>query len=130
MYFLMETDNRIKNRFRFEEIESNVSYEFNEEDFDKIQDITVLFIEDNDSVYPDIIATPLLMVSERLKQVLEPYSDEIIYKAVFLNNPEKKIQKRYFLVLASKIDALSDKSEFYPNGWIKKAVLSKGKDRK
>ena len=56
MYFMMEEDKRIQNRIRFKDIESNVAYEFEDDELPLIQDISVLFIEGNkDSIYPDVI---------------------------------------------------------------------------
>ena len=57
MYFELEQDKRIRNRFRFRDIESTVRGEFEPEEFNQIQDISVLFtLGDKDSVYPDVVA--------------------------------------------------------------------------
>ena len=41
MYFMMEEDKRIQNRIRFKDIESNVAYEFEDDELPQIQDISV-----------------------------------------------------------------------------------------
>ena len=55
MYFELEQDRRIQNRFRFRDMETAVRGEFEPEEFEQIQDMTVLFtLGDEDSVYPDV----------------------------------------------------------------------------
>ena len=57
MYFELEQDRRIQNRFRFRDVETAVRGEFEPEEFEQIQDMTVLFtLGDEDSVYPDVFS--------------------------------------------------------------------------
>lgn len=67
MYFTMEQDRRIHNRIRFRDIDSNVCGEFLPEEFEQIQETTVLFMQGkHDSIYPDVIDSPVFMVSDEL----------------------------------------------------------------
>lgn len=126
MYFTMEEDKRIQNRIRFRDIESNRMWEFPPEEFEQIQEITVLFmLGDEDSIYPDVIETPLFMVSDRLKQLLEAYDSHVFYRRVVMNQVKENKQKTYWLLLTEKLDCLDESSEWYPNGWDKKIVLNK-----
>lgn len=126
MYFIMEEDKRIQNRIRFKDIESNVAYEFEDNELSQIQDISVLFMKGNcDSVYPDVIETPVFLVSDRLKVLLEPYDSDVFYRRVALNQVEERKQKMYWLLLTEKIECLDEKTEYYPNGWNKRIVLNR-----
>ena len=70
MYFELEQDRRIQNRFRFRDMETAVRGEFEPEEFEQIQDMTVLFtLGDEDSVYPDVVDAPVFMVSDALKKL-------------------------------------------------------------
>lgn len=126
MYFTMEEDKRIRNRIRFRDIESSTMGEFRPEEFEKIQEITVLFMEgDSDSIYPDVIETPVYMVSDRLKKFLEAYDPEVLYRRVVMNQPAENRQETYWLLLTKKLDCLDESSEWHPNGWDKRIVLNK-----
>lgn len=125
MFFIMEEDRSIHNKIQFEDVESNIGYEFKPDEIAQIHDITVLFMKGNrDSIYPDVLETPVYMVSDRLKQIMEPYDPSVIYRRVALNQVEERIQNMYWLVLAEKINCLDGSSEFYPNGWDKKIVIN------
>ena len=127
MYFMMEEDKRIQNRIRFKDIESNVAYEFEDDELPQIQDISVLFMEGNkDSIYPDVIETPVFLVSDRLKRLLEPYDPAVFYRRVALNQVKEKKQRMYWLLITEKTECLDERSEYYPNGWNKRVILERG----
>ena len=117
MYFEIEQDKRIRNRFQFRDIESAVREEFEPEEVGQIQD--------RDSIYPDVIDAPVFLVSDSLKKLLSAYDPEVIYRRVALNQVEERIQKKYWLLLTEKIDCLDGSSEQYANGWDKRIVLNR-----
>ena len=120
MYFEIEQDKRIRNRFQFRDIESAVREEFEPEEVGQIQEISVLFtLGDRDSIYPDVIDAPVFLVSDSLKKLLSAYDPEV------LNQVEERIQKKYWLLLTEKIDCLDGSSEQYANGWDKRIVLNR-----
>lgn len=126
MYFELEQDQRIRNRFRFRDIESTVRGEFESAEFEQIQEVSVLFtLGDKDSIYPDVIDAPMFMVSDSLKKILSAYDSDVIYRRVALNQAKEGIQKKYWLLLAHKIDCLDESSEQYINGWDKRIVLNR-----
>lgn len=126
MYFEIEQDRRIRNRFQFRDIESAVRGEFEPEEFGQIQDISVLFtLGDKDSIYPDVVDAPIFLVSDSLKKLLSAYDSEVIYRRVALNQVKERIQKKYWLLLAEKLDCLDESSEQYSNGWDKRIVLNR-----
>lgn len=126
MYFEMEQDKRIRNRFRFRDIESATRREFEPEEFGQIQDISVLFTLGNrDSIYPDVIDAPVFMVSDTLKKLLSAYDSEVLYRRVAMNQTKERIQKKYWLLLTEKIDCLDKSSEQHANGWDKRIVLNR-----
>lgn len=126
MYFEMEQDKRIHNRFRFRDMESTTRGEFDPEEFDQIQEISVLFtLGDGDSIYPDVVDTPVFMVSDAMKKLLAPYDPNVIYRRVMLNQRGEGIQKKYWLLLSDKLDCLDESAEQYANGWDKRIVLDR-----
>ena len=126
MYFEMEQDKRIHHCFRFRDIESTTRGEFEPEEFEQIQEMSVLFtLGDRDSIYPAVVDTPFFMVSDDLKKLLELYDPDVLYRRVMLNQAEEGIQKKYWLLLTEKLDCLDECSERHPNGWDKRIVLNR-----
>ncbi|MDE7273246.1 MAG: hypothetical protein K2N95_09310 [Lachnospiraceae bacterium] len=126
MYFEMEQDKRIRNRFRFRDMESTTRGEFAPEEFEQIQEISVLFtLGDGDSIYPDVVDSPVFMVSDALKKLLAAYDPNVMYRRVMLNQKGERIQKKYWILLSDKLDCLDESAEQYSNGWDKRIVLSR-----
>lgn len=126
MYFMMEEDKRINNRIKFRDIESSTHVTIEPEEIPQISDITVLFMLGNgNSIYPDVIETPMFLVSDRLKCLIEPYDTSVTYKRVVMNQIKENRQEMYWLLLPEVIDCLDQDSEWYPNGWNKRIVLSR-----
>lgn len=126
MYFMFEEDKRIQNRAKFRDIQSNGYVDFSLEEIPAVNDVTVLFMLGNgDSIYPDLIETPVFLISERLKDVIEPYDPDVIYRRVVLNQTKESLQHNYFILLTDKIECLHSEAEFYPNGEQKKIVLDR-----
>ncbi len=126
MYFELEQDKRIRNRFRFRDIESMVREEFKPEEFGQIQEISVLFtLGDTDSIYPDVVNAPIFLVSDSLKKLLSVYDTEVLYRRVALNQVKERIQKKYWLLLTEKLDCLDESAQQYANGWDQRIVLNR-----
>lgn len=95
------------------------------EDADQINDLTTLFVQaGKQSVYPDFIDEPVLLVSDELKKLLELYDYHLISKCTVLADIEEKTQKLYWLLLLNHIDCLSNQSTFDKNGQIKDIVIN------
>lgn len=128
MYFLVEEDKRIRNRVRFRDIESNTPVEILPEEYDQVNGTTVLFmVGEPDSIYPAVFETPVFLVSDELKKLMEPYDETVIYRRVVLNQNKDAIMHNYWIILAEKVDCLHESSEWYPNGWDKHMVLDRQK---
>jgi len=98
MFFSIREDKEIKNRIRFKYAQSDTYVGIDEEDAKKVDDITILFMEGNkSSIYPDIIESPVFLVSDRLKQLIEPFEDSVIYKRVILSQVQEERQAVYWL---------------------------------
>lgn len=128
MFFSIREDKEIKSRIRFKYIQSDTYVGIDEGEAKKVNDITILFMEGNKgSVYPDIIESPVFLASDRLKQLIEPFEDSVIYKRVILSQIQEERQTVYWLMIPKTLDCLSDASEYYPNGWAKKAEIDPAK---
>lgn len=128
MFFMMEEDKRIQNRIRFRDIESGTHIRFEPDEIPQIHDVTVLFMSGNsDSIYPAVFETPVYMICDALKRLIEPYDPSVIYRRVALNQTGAGRQEFYWLLLPEEIDCADDGSEWYPNGWSKRLILNREK---
>ena len=63
------------------------------------------------------------MFSKRLQDILDAFEADLIFKDVVLIHKESLVQYRYIQVLMEEIDGVSSRSEYYPNGEVKRLVL-------
>lgn len=128
MFFSIREDKEIKNRIRFKYIQSDTYVGINEEEAKEANDVTILFMEgDRDSIYPDVIESPVFLVSDRFKQLIEPFEDSVIYKRVILSQIREERQAAYWLMIPRTLNCLSGASEYYPNGWAKRVEIDSEK---
>ena len=62
-----------------------------------------------------------------VKKVLDAYEDDMIFRSVSLVDKERGKILLYHLLLLEEQDMLSEQTEYYPNGTIKRPVLDPGK---
>lgn len=99
-------------------------YIFYKKDADKINDSTTLYLtEKSGECAPDFIQSPIPLVSDIVKKVLDMYEDDMIFKSVAIISKEREFILPYHTLLLDSIDLLSEKTEFYPNGSVKRLVL-------
>lgn len=128
MYYTMSEDKRIRTRIRFRDIQSDHYADLTSEQFEQASSTTVVFMEGGqDDRYPDYIETPLHLVSDRLKKLIELYDSTIRFKCVILNHIKFRSQKIYWLILTPALECLDQTTEFYPNGWEKRVVIDRDK---
>ena len=77
--------------------------------------------------YPDLIETPLLFISDRLKTVFFSYESRIHYNCTILSDLVHKRQEVYWLCALEEADCLGKSAKFYPDHSLKKLVLDKKK---
>lgn len=81
-----------------------------------------------ESNYLDIFDSDIFLVSERLKELMEKYQPDAVFKTLVLIDLENKRQEKYFLPAFKKIDALSPNCEFTRDkSMITKLILKRDK---
>lgn len=75
------------------------------------------------SQYPDLFLSPVLLVSEKLYQILKYYDDSVIYKIVVLTDLNMRRQEVYRLMLPKTADVLAAGTIYQKNGYIEKPVI-------
>lgn len=101
---------------------------FTWEDAEKMNDITPLYLDETKGeCAPDFIKSPVYMVSEMAKKVIDMYEDDLIFKKIVLIHKEESKQLVYFHLLLKEVEAVDKDTEYYPNGMEKRLILSREK---
>ena len=80
-----------------------------------------------ENVYPDLLESPLPLVSTKLKDIFCSYEEKIECKCALLSDREREEQRVYWLFALNRVDCVSKETEFYPNRFLKKLVLDRNK---
>lgn len=134
-YFLLEQDNRYSNVPQILDMYSKIDRKnvnlINEY---KIKDTIILYTHgDSNTKYLDILERPKYIVSEKMKKLLNEYTDNIVFKYLPLIDMENRKQNNYYLPIFEEVKVLGSKTEFNLNkSEAKKIVLdgSKIKNRR
>lgn len=98
------------------------------EDAKNIADSTVLYVTTNkNNFYPDLIDSPVLLVSDDLKKVLQAYTNDLVFKCVAVTDYYEAVQEIYWLMLMDEVDCISDKSTFKKDDTVEELILDKAK---
>lgn len=102
--------------------------DINRENEHKIPDTVILFVKSKaDSSYTDVFDRQLYLVSEKLKNILEKYDSDTIFKLLPLIDKENSRQENYFLPIFEDVEALSPNSIFNVNRTVIKKIILDGK---
>lgn len=129
-YFILKQDKNLENTIEIEGFNNSQKMTLLKEDEEKYKDSTNVPVKGNEnSIYPDLIQAPVLLVSDELHKIFKLYENTIVYKIAVFSDLEMETQKVYRLVLPELLDALSDKTVFFKNGWVDKMILDADKIR-
>lgn len=127
-YFILKQDRNLENAVRIEGFNNSKKITLLKKDELEYSDCSNIPILCNENtVYPDFIQAPVLLISDELHKIFKMYENTVIYKLVFFTNLKMKLQKVYRLVFPELVEALSDETTYQKNGWVDKIVLDKNK---
>ncbi len=110
-YFLIETDrnNHIPysvNRNRVIDIRYA-----NQKDAHRIPNCCVMDMQVPDEVFfPDIIASPIVLVGQDLAAAVEMYAPGTVFKTIYLLHYESGVSRTYFMPVLREVECLSEKT--------------------
>jgi hypothetical protein len=125
-YFIISQDDALQDyQIGFEDLRSaSRTLEVTTDQAEEIKDRTVVLVNgDEDSVWPDFIERPVVLVSDMIKQVMSMHDERAIFKSAVLNHVKLLKQSAYWLLLADRLDCLSDRTEFDKAGRVQRLVL-------
>ena len=128
-YFFMEQDNALMDVIGLRNFDIyGKRHIFTWKDAAKINDVTPLYLDETKGeCAPDFIKSPVYMVSEKAKKVIDMYEDELVFKKIVLIHKEEGRELIYFHLLLKEIEAVDDAAEYYPNGMEKRLCLNRNK---
>lgn len=134
-YFLLKQDERYTNTPRLIELFNKIDVRnINLLKAHKIDDIIVFKVKvDEKSEFLDIMDNQLFLISRPMKEIIEKYDRDILFKTLALIDELHKRQENYYLPIVEELEVLSDAAELNLNKTVvKKLILNKEKiqDRK
>ena len=127
-YYVLKQDRKLENAIEIKGFNNSQKMTLLKEDHEKYKDSTNVPVKGNEnSIYPDLIQAPVLLISDELHKLFKLYENTVVYKIAVFSDLEMETQKVYRLVLPELLDVLSDKAVFFKNGWIDKIVLDADK---
>ena len=128
-FFTMEQDKSLPDMIKLRDFDiCGPRHIFLKRDAGEINASTTLYLSENSGeTAPDFIQSPIPLVSDMVKKVLDAYEDDMVFRQVSLIDKERGTILLYHILLLEEQDMLSDRAEFYPNGSIKRLVLDRGK---
>lgn len=128
-FFTMEQDRTLQDIIQFRDFDiAGPRHIFYKEDAADIDNSVTLYLAPKTGeTAPDYIQFPVHMVSDSVKKVLDMYEDDMVFRTIAITSKENDTLKVYHHLLLERMDMLSQQTEFYPNGSIKRLVLDAGK---
>lgn len=130
-YYEIKQDRKLRNLIEIEGFQGCPNLVLERDMAEQFRRCTTLYVKGTDaSQYPDLIQSPVLMVSEKMYQVLKYYDNDVIYKIVVLTDIKNKRQEIYRLMLPPIENVLSDKTTYNHNKLLDVIVISNKTDKK
>lgn len=124
-FFTMEQDRKLQDLIQFRDFDiagpRHIFYKEDEADIDN--SVTMYLAPKSGETAPDFIQYPVHMVSDKVKKVLDMYEDDMIFRTIAITSKEDETLRVYHHLLLERLDMFSERTEFYPNGSVKRLVL-------
>lgn len=112
-YFLIETDE--KNRIPYNINKNHVIdvRMLNREDFEGLPMWNIVEMDfPREGFFPDMICTPLLLLSEVYLKTVMMYQPNVLFKGIKLWDKESGINVTYMLTILDELECISDRTQF------------------
>lgn len=124
-YFFIKQDMELPCAIQYRDFDINEGrHVFSRQDAKRLNDSVVLYLKGSGrEARWDLLQCPVTMFDERFREILEAYEPGLFFQDVVLIHKENALQYQYVHTLMEQVDATSDKTEYYPNGTVKRLVL-------
>lgn len=130
-YYWLKQSKRVKNPLLMHGIDLNF-YKLNpsKEEFEALPELLVTYFDyDKRLEISDVLDKPTMFISPKLRQLIEMYEDDILFRGVQMFPTLKTVKERplYWTFYPKVVDCLHESCEKYPNGSIKEMILDRRK---
>ncbi len=124
-YFLLKQDKRYSQTPRILDWFNNLNVKnLNLENVEKVKDETIFYANsEKNNNYLDILDNQLYLVSEEMKELLQKYVPDSIFKMAVLIEFKNSKQSIYYLPIFEEIEALSEEAEMNLNKTVVKTLI-------
>lgn len=123
-YFEIRQDVKLRNPVEFEGFKGCPDIVLSREDAVTFKRCSCMYVTGGPNCqYSDLYQSPVLLISEKLYQILKYYDDDVIYKIAVLTDLENRRQEIYRLMLPVTAEALGSKTAYQKNGQIERPVI-------
>jgi len=128
-YFFISQDTKLPETIKFQDFDiTGGRMVFTKEESEPMVDGAVFYLGGTGrEVRPDLIQSPVTIFSDRLRDILDAYEADLIFKELSLIHTENSLLYSYVQVFMEHLEVLSEQTEFFPNGMPKQLILDKKK---
>ena len=128
-YFFIKQDMELSCAIQYRDFDiTGGRHIFARQDAKKLNDSVVLYLKGSGrEARWDFLQCPVTMFDERFKEILEAYEPGLFFQDVVFIHKENLLQYQYVHTLMGQVGAASDKTEYYPNGAVRRLVLDQRK---
>ncbi len=125
-YYRIRQDRHLRNRITFQDLEGCPNLVFDKGTIRDFKRSSVLYVQgDKNSQYPDLFESPVLLISEKLFDIIRYYDTEVEFRIAVLTDLKQKRQDVYRLMVPKVEDALSEQTIYFKNGFLDTPVLKR-----
>lgn len=128
-YFFITQDAELPCGIQYRDFDINGGrHIFSRQDAKRLNDSVVLYLSGSGKEARwDFLQCPVTMFDERFRDILDAYEPGLIFQEVVMIHKENILQYQYVHALMEQVDAVADRTEYYPNGAVKRLVLDRKK---
>lgn len=128
-YFFISQDTSLLKTIKFRDFDiTGGRMIFSKEESEHMNDSAAFYLGGTGrEVRPDLIQSPVTIFSNRLRDIIHAYEEDLIFKELSLIHQENSLLYSYVQILMEHLDVLSEKTEFYSNGMPEQIILDKQK---
>lgn len=128
-YFFISQDTKLTETIKFRDFDiTGGRMIFTKEESEPLADGAVFYLGGTGKeARPDLIQSPVTMFSGELKDIIDAYEPDLIFKELVLIHKENSLHYSYTQIFMEHLEVLSDRMEYYPNGMPKQLLLDEKK---
>jgi len=124
-FFMMQQDKKLPDIIQFRDFDiRGPRHIFYKEEAVTVNEHTMMYLaEKSGETVPDIIQSPVHMISDTVKKVFDMYEDDMVFRTIVIADQKEDRMLKYHHLLLERLDVFSGQTEFYPEGSCKRLVL-------